>query len=1276
MKIIFKTLAAIILIFLIFWVGFLGFLQTQTGRSWTAQRVITWLEYKTDSQIHVDQIDFDFPLTVHLTHLSLAKNQEPWLTIDDLKISCLYAFILKGRLFCSTLQMEGVHILNVPSSTPSASSREWEGAWLPFHITVENIDIQDVYLAPAVIERLSLSQETKEHLQHSHLALHGMVANHPFQQFVAAHLILTIDHELNHQASLSLRIDAENNQLSLALHLNHLSLPYQPAQAHVAFYASAPLKTWQTITSQKLPSEQPIEGHFKVLLNSTNSDSLMNSLIGTTTFLKSKYLIYSPEHIQLTDMRLDSPQILLEGETRLTTRGEIQDGKFTGQINHLERFEPWIGESIEGALSFQGTINGPIKRPSVVFHLESPLLAWLDQSVDDVRLDLQTVSQNDHLVGSLSGSFNHLQFPWQIATSFDVMNRQQIQFSPLRLDAQHTRLEGELNLSLIDYIAEGYLRAYIGDLLDFASFTGEVVKGDAAADIRLSAVNDTQLKRRQAFNIDLTTHDVEWKEGKVGDLDLNIRGHSLDDNNNLLQIHSHIKSKRIQWQDIVCGACDLEATYPFNVSERLIPEIIAEGLIQDLAFDETSVKQATCLVKMQNPFQERAGDVQWTLKQVKQEQLEITELAGMTQIHANQEASLFQIHGQGLWKEKWTMAMQGAWQKTSEYFMVHLEDFNGRLGPYPLKLYQPVTWSQSNQHTTLTPLHISWGEAEFKLDYQQNQTQVSGHLQTNQWPSELFHFVAPNLPVTGRIAIEGEISGTPDQPVAKSVIHLHKMQITEDVLTRKPFIEGDLFLTSNSKNTFLQSELHGIGRSPLILSGHLPITFRLHPFNIKVDRQSSVDLAVNVEGDLDPFLQLMTNDSSNLTAQIKVALRIKGKIDAPQIEGYADLTNGFYETTNTGAIYRDIQGRLEGNGSQIILKNFSAQDNKSGTITGSGQINVDTKQNFPFKIDIQLKQIFVVDADYAKMDVSGPLSLVGNMKQPKLQGTLTVNEAVIYMEEALPTQVKTVDVKYINLPKGEALAPHLVKADKHSPIELDIKLDVPGTLAIKGSKITSEWKGLLNVTGTPDGLLFNGDLRIVKGDFTITGKVFNLSQGTIHFAGSPGKKTSLYVVASKDIDRIKAEIIVKGPITKPAVTFRSNPPLSQREILSYILFNRGISDITSNQGDQLNQSFIELSTNRQTSNSDDFLTRMRNNVGIDRLDLTRGDANNNDFSLQVGKYIKDSIFVSFNRSINAATEANRVAIEANIIKNVKAQAEVGINADSPARMSLKWHREY
>src|SRR5690606_30756378 len=141
--------------------------------------------------------------------------------------------------------------------------------------------------------------------------------------------------------------------------------------------------------------------------------------------------------------------------------------------------------------------------------------------------------------------------------------------------------------------------------------------------------------------------------------------------------------------------------------------------------------------------------------------------------------------------------------------------------------------------------------------------------------------------------------------------------------------------------------------------------------------------------------------------------------------------------------------------------------------------------------------------------------------------------------------------------------------------------------------------------------------------------------------------------------------IAKGPIKKPELSFRSNPPLPQREILSWILFNRGASEISPFQGSQLSESITNLSTNQE---GPDILSKIRSTLKIDRFEICRNPKNdNNEVNVHVGKYISDNVLISVIKS-----DVNRLAIEATITERIKLQAQVG--DDSQGQLLLKWKR--
>ncbi len=71
-------------------------------------------------------------------------------------------------------------------------------------------------------------------------------------------------------------------------------------------------------------------------------------------------------------------------------------------------------------------------------------------------------------------------------------------------------------------------------------------------------------------------------------------------------------------------------------------------------------------------------------------------------------------------------------------------------------------------------------------------------------------------------------------------------------------------------------------------------------------------------------------------------------MQAPQIQGGIDIYQGAYESLKTGALFHNIQAHLEGDGSKVVLTQFSAHDNKNGFLTRRRFYQLKSKSEFPF----------------------------------------------------------------------------------------------------------------------------------------------------------------------------------------------------------------------------------------------------------------------------------------------------------------------------------------
>ena len=84
--------------------------------------------------------------------------------------------------------------------------------------------------------------------------------------------------------------------------------------------------------------------------------------------------------------------------------------------------------------------------------------------------------------------------------------------------------------------------------------------------------------------------------------------------------------------------------------------------------------------------------------------------------------------------------------------------------------------------------------------------------------------------------------------------------------------------------------------------------------------------------------------------------------------------------------------------------------------------------------------------------------------------------------------------------------------------------------------------------------------------------------------------------------------------------------MSQRDILSWILFGRSSTEISPFQGTELSQSIKDLTKGK--SKNPDVLTKLRESIGIDKIDISKTEGNqSNEVSIQVGKYISRGVLV-------------------------------------------------
>src|SRR5207245_4846835 len=117
--------------------------------------------------------------------------------------------------------------------------------------------------------------------------------------------------------------------------------------------------------------------------------------------------------------------------------------------------------------------------------------------------------------------------------------------------------------------------------------------------------------------------------------------------------------------------------------------------------------------------------------------------------------------------------------------------------------------------------------------------------------------------------------------------------------------------------------------------------------------------------------------------------------------------------------------------------------------------------------------------------------------------------------------------------------------------------------------LESEWRGRMAITGTTAAPVITGALEQIRGSVDLLGKTFTLTRGSITFDGGAKLDPVLDIVAEASAADITAQVTIGGFASAPTVTLSSTPPVPQDEILSRVLFNRGVGQLSAGEGLQL-----------------------------------------------------------------------------------------------------------
>lgn len=996
--------------------------------------------------------------------------------------------------------------------------------------------------------------------------------------------------------------------------------------------------------------------------------------------------------IHISRLDISGQDILLRVSGNLNPGAQQFEGDAAAEIKDLKGFSALWGKEISGEALLQSrlTVDGKGRSASgeIHGHLRNP--GPLPSGIKD--LVLSEVNYRGRVL---------------------LKDGRHLDISDLSLETHQARLSGNASFDILTKESKARCRVLMPDLGLFSPIVKNPLKGALQLDLDMGGPLTDPRVHTQAMVTHLLIRGIkieQWKTAMdIREVPSNPKGHistTLRQGDDFLKVEGDfsLKGKQLALSDLsidapgTCAGGDLNINMdPLTLQgilsgecsdlsrlSNLWKEEIKGNAVFDVRLSEETTGQSVLLDLKVRDLETRFGDAaDWalnahitdvfraakgkadvTVRDFHKERLQIDALSFSSEGEFKKAA--FSLSVKGLYDYTFDIRSQGSFHLSSEGQYLHLDQMQGIFADYPLGINRPLNIRHTADGYILEPVELNLGEGSLHAASRFSSKDLMLDASFQDIPLEMFRLLGyPDL--LGSAKGDIRVAGEPDRPDGTISLSVSDFRLKRPGAHKidTAHLAGKAVL----KEGLLQAGLsvEGLSTRPITANLLAPMDFSLSPFSLSMPAHGEIQGQIRAETDLSVIPEILLLEDQIIEGLMDMALFVTGTVGAPVLEGSLRISGGAYENTNIGTIIKDIQIRIKGEGETLVLEEARATDGQKGSISARGWLRLVSLRDFNSQVDLLLNDAVLLRHFDLTANTNGHLSLSAEPKAFSLKGNLRIGPAEVHIPDRLPPEVTEIEVIEINREGEETKPEEKSGPDLFGKLKLDLSLDFPGRIFVRGRGLDSEWRGSLQIAGNARDPLITGALSVIRGHFNMFGKRFLLTNGAITFDGKVPPLPGIDVTAENRRSDLTARIHFSGNLSALSLTLESDPMLPQDEILAMVLFGRSISETTPIQALRLAQA---LNTLRGRSGVLDFMGRTRRFIGLDQLDIRPPEGSGGETTVSIGKYLAEGVFVEMEKGVD--TESSKVSVEVELTPNITIESESGSNSEGGVGLNWKW----
>jgi translocation and assembly module TamB len=339
-------------------------------------------------------------------------------------------------------------------------------------------------------------------------------------------------------------------------------------------------------------------------------------------------------------------------------------------------------------------------------------------------------------------------------------------------------------------------------------------------------------------------------------------------------------------------------------------------------------------------------------------------------------------------------------------------------------------------------------------------------------------------------------------------------------------------------------------------------------------------------------------------------VNVSGTLGAPRLGGMVRIADGELDLYQVNLRLRQVALEAHFTDGGLDFKG-SAQ---AGTGSAAASGHLEWRNLLPYgKLHVQGTNLRVADIPEAQIDASPDLDFDVAGRSIDVSGKVTIPYAKIQPRDITNAVLVSPDETIVG---AEAQNP----AERFA-VKSTVTLTLGDKVSVDASGLTGRVVGSVTVKSGYDAITRgSGELSVVDGQYFAYARKLDIKTGRLLFTGGPIDNPGIDLRAQKEFPDVTAGVNVRGTLRQPIMSFFSDPPLPQSQIVSLILAGGSLQSAQNPSNAAIGQGAALLAA------------QIGPRVGLPDVSLET-DPILNETSLVIGRYLSPRLYVSYGTSI-------------------------------------------